>query len=78
MNPETVKHLIQAGLPDATIEVRGDDGVHFEAVVISGAFAGERTLERHRRVYAALGDRMGGEIHALSLATYSPDEVPGN
>jgi len=54
---------------------RVSDGVHFEATVISDAFAGKLPLARHRLVYATLGDRMGGEIHALALKTMTPDEA---
>lgn len=71
----TVQHLIQQGMPDAHVEVHGPDGVHFEALVISPAFAGKLPLARHRMVYATLGERMGGEIHALSLRTLTPEEA---
>lgn len=67
--------MIEAGLPDSRAEVRGEDGVHFEATVICPAFAGKPTLKRHRMVYATLGDRMGGEIHALGLRTLTPEEA---
>ena len=73
MNSTEIEQLIMTGLPDAEVTVRGDDGVHFEAVVISASFAGKSTLERHRMVYATLGDLMGRDIHALSLRT----ELPG-
>jgi acid stress-induced BolA-like protein IbaG/YrbA len=75
MNPELIAQWIQAGLPDATVSVSGDDGVHFEATVICPAFAGKLPLARHRMVYATLGDRIGGEIHALSLKTLAPNEA---
>jgi len=75
MDTHTIQHLIQTGLPDARVEVHGPDGVHFEALVVSPAFAGKLPLARHRMVYATLGDRMGGEIHALSLKTLTPDEA---
>jgi len=75
MNTDTIKNMIEQGLPDASADVRGPDGVHFEATVISAAFAGKLPLVRHRMVYATLGDLMGGEIHALSLKTLTPDEV---
>ena len=75
MTPDFIRDLIQQGLPGAHIEVSGDDGVHFEAVVVSDAFAGKLPLARHRMVYATLGDRMGGEIHALALKTLTPDEA---
>ena len=75
MDTNTVQDLIQRGLPDAKVEVRGPDGVHFEALVISSAFAGKLPLARHRMVYATLGELMGGAIHALSLRTLTPDEA---
>jgi len=70
-----IRELIRQGLPGAEVEVQGEDGVHFEAVVVSDAFAGKLPLARHRLVYATLGDRMGGEIHALALKTLTPDEA---
>ncbi|MDQ2702345.1 MAG: BolA family transcriptional regulator [Pseudomonadota bacterium] len=75
MNPESIQQLIEQGLPGARVEVRGDDGVHFEATVVSEAFRGKLPLARHRLVYATLGERMGGEIHALALKTLTPDEI---
>jgi acid stress-induced BolA-like protein IbaG/YrbA len=75
MTPETIQRLIEQGLPGARAEVRGDDRVHFEATVVCAAFAGKLPLARHRMVYATLGERMGGEIHALSLKTLTPDEA---
>ncbi|MBS0462479.1 MAG: BolA/IbaG family iron-sulfur metabolism protein [Proteobacteria bacterium] len=75
MDADHIRQLIQAGLPDAKVAVRGDDGVHFEAQVVSAAFAGKLPLARHRMVYATLGERMGGEIHALSLQTLTPAEA---
>lgn len=74
MNPDIIKSMIAAGMPGATIQVEGADGVHFEAVVIASEFAGMRPLQRHRRVYETLGDKLGGEIHALSLKTHTPEE----
>jgi len=74
MNPEIIRNLIEQGLPGARADVRGDDGVHFEAIVVSEAFRGRLPLARHRLVYATLGERMGGEIHALALKTLTPEE----
>ena len=74
MNPQTIQTLIEQGLPGATAQVQGDDGVHFEATVVCEAFAGKLPLARHRMVYATLGERMGGEIHALALTTLTPTE----
>ena len=75
MNALQIQQLIEAGLPGATAQVEGDDGVHFEATVVCEAFRGKLPLARHRMVYATLGGRMGGEIHALSLRTLTPDEA---
>ena len=66
--------MISAGMPGAEVKVSGDDGVHFEATVISEAFEGQGTLQRHRMVYATLGAAMGHEIHALGLTTLTPAE----
>lgn len=74
MDAALVRQLIEAGLPGARVAVQGDDGVHFEAEVVSEAFSGKLPLTRHRMVYATLGERMGGEIHALSLRTLTPEE----
>lgn len=76
MDSKTIEQMIRAGLPDADVRVTGDDGVHFEAVVVSEAFAGKSTLQRHRMVYATLGEKMGHEIHALGLKTGVPGEGP--
>lgn len=78
MDATTIQRLIETGLPGATAEVRGDDGVHFEAVVVADAFAGKLPLARHRMVYATLGDLMGGAIHALALSTLTPGERSGS
>ncbi len=69
MTAEQIAELIRQGLPGAEVTVRGDDGAHFEAEVISAEFAGKGIVQQHRMVYATLGDRMGGEIHALALKT---------
>ena len=69
MTKQEIQSLIQAGLPNASVEVIGDDGQHFEAVVVCAEFAGKMPLAQHRMVYATLGERMGREIHALKLTT---------
>jgi acid stress-induced BolA-like protein IbaG/YrbA len=75
LDTQTIHSLIQQGLPDAVIDVQGDDGVHFEARVVSASFAGKSTLARHRMVNATLGALLGREIHALALpVTRTPDE----
>ncbi|WP_018410878.1 BolA family protein [Methyloversatilis thermotolerans] len=50
-------------------------GRHYRLDIVSGSFAGLRTMERHRLVYAALGDLMQRDIHALSITARSPDET---
>lgn len=72
---EAIRELIQEGLPDASVEVMGDDGAHFAARVISASFVGKGIVEQHRMVYATLGSRMGEEIHALSLKTMTPEQA---
>ena len=77
MNADVIRQLIETGLPGASAQVQGDDGVHFEATVVCDAFAGKLPLARHRMVYATLGGRMGGEIHALQLRTLTAAEAAG-
>ncbi len=74
MNPDTIKQLIETGLPGANAMVQGDDGTHFEAVIVSEEFAGKTMLQQHQLVYKALGELMGKEIHALSMQTLTPEE----
>lgn len=74
MNPEEIEALIHAHLINSTVSVKSGDRVHFDAVVVSPAFAGKHTLQRHRLIYAALGSLIGGEIHALSIEAYTPEE----
>ena len=75
MDAETIQNLIEAGLPGARAEVQGEDGVHFEATVVCEAFAGKLPLARHRLVYAALGEMMQTDIHALAIRARTPDEA---
>jgi acid stress-induced BolA-like protein IbaG/YrbA len=71
--PELIHGYIKNGLDCTHLEVEGD-GQHFSAVIVSNAFAGKSRIQRHQIVYAALGDRMRAEIHALSMKTLTPDE----
>tara|TARA_B100000676_G_scaffold5324_2_gene4912 strand:+ start:2002 stop:2244 length:243 start_codon:yes stop_codon:yes gene_type:complete len=74
MQAEEIKVLIESGLPDCEARVDGD-GRHWNAVVVSSAFAGKPMLKQHRLVYAALGDSFDTEaLHALSLKTYTPEQ----
>lgn len=71
--PEQVRDYIAQGLTCDHLAVEGD-GQHFFATIVSKAFEGKRLIQRHQLVYAALGDRMRAEIHALSMKTLTPDE----
>ncbi|MBU3707885.1 MAG: BolA family protein [Burkholderiaceae bacterium] len=71
--PDLIKNYIASGLECTHLEVDGD-GQHFTAIIVSPAFAGKRLIQRHQLVYAALGDRMKAEIHALSMKTLTPEE----
>jgi acid stress-induced BolA-like protein IbaG/YrbA len=73
VTPESVQAGIAAGLACEHVEVAGD-GQHFQALVVSAAFAGKSRVQRHQLVYAALGERMREEIHALSMRTLTPEE----
>ena len=73
VTPESIKTSIEGGLPCEHVEVRGD-GQHWEAVIVSRAFAGLAKVRQHQLVYAALGDRMREEIHALSMTTFTPEQ----
>ena len=74
--PELIQGYIAAGLPCTHLQVDGD-GQHFNALIVSPAFVGKRSIQRHQMVYAALGERMREEIHALSMKTMTPDEYQG-
>jgi acid stress-induced BolA-like protein IbaG/YrbA len=77
MNPQQVAKLIEAGLSGSRALVQSEDNVHFEAVVISTAFAGKRSVQRHQMVYGTLGAAVGNEIHALELKVFTPEEFAG-
>lgn len=73
MQVEDITRLIKAGVPDSVVEVDGD-GRHFTAIIVSDVFAGKNMVQQHQVVYQALGDKMGTDIHALSIQTYTPEE----
>jgi acid stress-induced BolA-like protein IbaG/YrbA len=77
MDPAEIAVLIEQGLSEARAEVRTDGMGHYEALVISPAFEGKRSLQRHQMVYGTLGTRVGREIHALALRTFTPEEWQG-
>ena len=71
--PEQIESYIKQGIQCAHIQVEGD-GQHFFATIVSPEFEGKRLVQRHQLVYAAMGDRMKAEIHALSMKTLTPAE----
>ena len=76
ITPEQVQSYIENGMQCSQVRVLGD-GEHFEALIVSEAFRGKSRVQRHQLVYAALGERMRGEIHALSMRTLTPEEAAG-
>jgi acid stress-induced BolA-like protein IbaG/YrbA len=74
METDAVAKLIRDGMPDAQVTVTGD-GSHFEAVVVSDAFAGKTLIQRQRLVMAAVRHHIeSGELHALSIKTFTPEQ----
>ncbi|MGH6812401.1 MAG: BolA family protein [Methylocella sp.] len=74
MPSSEIERLIKQGIPDAKVEITdlaGDDN-HYAALVISAEFAGKSKLQQHQLVYKALGETMGGALHALQLQTLAP------
>jgi stress-induced morphogen len=74
MAASEIEALIKAAIPDAQVTIRdlAGDGDHYAARVVSPSFSGMSRIRQHQRVYAALGGRMGGELHALQLETAAP------
>jgi acid stress-induced BolA-like protein IbaG/YrbA len=71
---EDIQRLIEAGIPGAQVRVVGDDGRHFEALVVSAEFVGKSLVQQHQMVYRALGEHMREAIHALALRTLTPEQ----
>ncbi len=71
MAASDIERLIREAIPDAEVTIRdlAGDGDHYAARVVSASFEGLPRVKQHQRVYAALGGRMGGELHALQLET---------
>lgn len=74
MNANDIQNLISAGLPGAQVWVESDDNTHFASRIVAAQFSGKRMIQRHQLVYAALGSKMGNEIHALSIEALTPEE----
>ena len=68
-----VRNYIMQGLSCEYVAVQGEDGQHFDAVIVSAQFAGKNMVQQHQLVYKALGERMRSEIHALSMRTFTPE-----
>lgn len=73
VTPESIQRDIAKNMATAHLTVSGD-GQHFDAIVVSEEFSGKSRIARQQLVYRTLGDRMKGEIHALSMKTYTPEE----
>lgn len=73
VTPESIQKDIDKGMRTSHLSVIGD-GQHFEAVIVSDEFAGLSRIQRQQRVNKTLGERMTGEIHALSMKTFTPQE----
>ncbi len=74
LSAQQLETYITQNLACEYIKVLGDDGTHFESVIVSNAFVGKSMVQQHQLVYSALGDRMRSEIHALSMKTYTPEQ----
>jgi stress-induced morphogen len=75
MAADAIEALIREGIPDAHVEIvdLAGDGDHYEARVVAASFKGQSRVQQQRRVYEALGGRMGNELHALKLSTAVPE-----
>ena len=77
MKPEAIAAKIRAALPDARVQLTDLTGTedHWQAEIVSAAFAGLSLMQRHRLVMSALAEEMKGPIHALTLEVKTPDEA---
>jgi len=77
MKADVIVEKIRAALPDAEVEMKDLTGTedHWEAKIVSAAFAGKSLIQRHRLVMAALADELKGPIHALSMDVKAPGEA---
>lgn len=73
LSAQQLETYITQNLACEYIKVLGDDGTHFEAIIVSPDFVGKNMVQQHQLVYGALGDRMRAEIHALSMRTLTPE-----
>jgi|TARA_B110000967_G_scaffold129451_1_gene132281 acid stress-induced BolA-like protein IbaG/YrbA len=73
-----IEDVINKNLDCTFIKVKGDDGTHFEAIIVSTLFEEKSIIKQHQMVYQALGDMMRQEIHALSMKTLTPKQWKNN
>lgn len=73
LTASNLRRYIIDGLSCNYVDVQGDDGQHFDAVIVSPKFIGKNVVQQHQLVYGALGERMQTEIHALSIRTFTPE-----
>ncbi len=73
MQTNEIKEIIEEGIPGSYVLMEGD-GTHFQAIVISDLFKGKTMIQQHQMVYKTLGDKVGADIHALSIKSYTQDE----
>ena len=74
LTAENLKTYIESSLPCEHVQVEGNDGRHFQALIVSAEFKGKNTVQQHQLVYKSLGDKMKQEIHALSMKTLTPEQ----
>jgi len=74
MAADEIADMIRTAIPGAAVEITdlAGDGDHYAARVVSESFRGLSRVKQHQAVYAALGGRMGGVLHALQLTTATP------
>jgi stress-induced morphogen len=78
MDAAEIEAMIKQALPDARVVLQdtAGDGDHYSAIVVSEAFRGKSRIQQHQMVYASLQGKMGGQLHAMALQTYTPDKAP--
>jgi stress-induced morphogen len=78
MSAAELERILKQAFPDAVVEIEdlAGDGDHYRARIVSAAFIGKSRVQQHQMVYRALGDRMGGALHALALITSPPATTP--
>ena len=74
MSAAALEACLREAFPDAEIAIDdlAGDGDHYRATIVSEQFRGKTRLQQHQLVYKALGERMGGQLHALALSTSAP------